>query len=171
MRHAIRICTALSAAVFTLALTSACSTHGNTMLVFGQTQTLGISIGGSATDQGASFTLGYQDKNFAVVPATVRHADGSSTQVLSTVGNPGSRPGQSQDALSVLGQFSVSTNSRTADVGLGKFFATGLAAQKLADGFSERLAGASTEPAAAALPGAVRPPARAASAAASAAGR
>jgi hypothetical protein len=135
MRHAIRICTALGAAI----LTSACSTQGNTMLVFGQTQTLGISIGGSATDQGATFTLGYQDKNFAIVPATVRQPDGSSTQVLSTVGNPNSKPGQSQDALSVLGQFSVNTSTKSADVGLGKFFATGLAAQKLADGFSEKL--------------------------------
>lgn len=136
MRHAIRICTALSAAV----ITSACSTQGNTMLVFGQTQTLGISIGGSATDQGATFTLGYQDKNFAIVPATVRQPDGSSTQVLSTVGNPKNKAGQSQDALSVLGQFSVNTSTKSADVGLGKFFATGLAAQKLADGFSEKLA-------------------------------
>jgi hypothetical protein len=135
MRHAIRICTAFGAVAFT----SACSTQGNTMLVFGQTQTLGISIGGSATDQGANFTLGYQDKNFAIVPATVRQPDGSSTQVLSTVGNPNSKPGQSQDALSVLGQFSVNTSTKSADVGLGKFFATGLAAQKLADGFSEKL--------------------------------
>jgi hypothetical protein len=152
MRHAIRISTALSAAVFT----SACSTPGNAMLVFGQTQTLGISIGGSATDQGASFTLGYQDKNFAIVPASVRQADGSSTQVLSTVGTRRDREGQSEDALSVLGQFSVSTSSRTADVGLGKFFATGLAAQKLADGFSEKIAASNDK---------VKPPAAAASAA------
>jgi len=135
MRPAIQISAALTAAVFT----SACSTQGNTMLVFGQTQTVGISIGGSATDQGVNFTLGYQDKNFAIVPATVRQADGSSTQVLSNVGNPSTKSGESGDALSVLGQFSVSTNSKTADVGLGKFFATGLAAQKLADGFSEQL--------------------------------
>ncbi len=153
MRHAIRICTALCAA----ALTSACSTQGNTMLVFGQTQTLGISIGGSVTDQGATFTLGYQDRNFAIVPATVRQADGSSTQVLSTVGNPSSKAGQSQDALSVLGQFSVNTSTKSADVGLGKFFATGLAAQKLADGFSEKLGASDDRP---------KPPAPAASAAA-----
>ncbi len=141
MRPAIRICAALTAAVFT----SACSTQGNTMLVFGQTQTLGISIGGSATDQGASFTLGYQDKNFAIVPATVRQADGGATQVVAKVGNPNSKQGAGEDALSVLGQFSVNTSSKTADVGLGKFFATGLAAQKLADGFSTQLAGARTE--------------------------
>ncbi|MGS0758999.1 hypothetical protein ACVBEH_32080, partial [Roseateles sp. GG27B] len=77
------------------------------------TQTLGISIGGSVTDQGATFTLGYQDRNFAIVPASVRQADGSSTQVLSTVGDPNGGGGQSGDALSVLGQFSVDTNSKT----------------------------------------------------------
>jgi hypothetical protein len=136
MQVVIRVCALLAASC----LVSSCATQGNSMLVFGQTQTLGISIGGSATDQGATFTLGYQDKNFAIVPATVRQPDGSSTQVLSTVGSRRDRQGQSEDALSVLGQFSVNTSSRTADVGLGKFFATGLAAQKLADGFSERLA-------------------------------
>jgi hypothetical protein len=161
MRHAIRFCTALS----TAACLSACSTQGSTMLVFGQTQTLGIAIGGSVTDQGATFTLGYQDKNFAIVPATVRQADGSSIQVLSGVGNAGSRSrqGQGQDALSVLGQFSVNTSSKTADVGLGKFFATGLAAQKLADGFSEQLANSRSEPQAAAAK--AKAPALAASAA------
>jgi hypothetical protein len=61
-----------------------------------------------------------------------------------------SRKSEGTDALSVLGQFSVDTNSKTADVGLGKFFATGLAAQKLADGFSERLAGPTGEAVAAA---------------------
>ncbi len=155
MRHAIRISAALSMSV----LVSACATQGNTMLVFGQTQTLGISIGGSVTDQGATFTLGYQDKNFAIVPASVRQADGSSVQVLSTVGSRRSQRGQSEDALSVLGQFSVNTNSKTADVGLGKFFATGLAAQKLADGFSDQLAASGDK---------VRPPAPAASSASAA---
>jgi hypothetical protein len=147
MRHAVRVFATLS----TAALVSACSTQGNTMLVFGQTQTVGISIGGSATDQGISFTLGYQDRNFAIVPASVRQADGGATQVLSTVTSNGTRGRKSEgsDALSVLGQFSVETNSKTADVGLGKFFATGLAAQKLADGFGERLAGPSLEAAAA----------------------
>jgi hypothetical protein len=81
----------------------------------------------------------------------VRQADGGATQVLSTVTSNGTRGRKSEgsDALSVLGQFSVETNSKTADVGLGKFFATGLAAQKLADGFGERLAGPSLEAAAA----------------------
>lgn len=134
-------CTAL--VVLAATVGAACTTQGNTMLVFGQTQTVGISIGGSVTDQGASFTLGYQDRNFAIVPATVRQADGGSSQVVSTVdasGGEGGEGGKGEDALSVLGQFSVISNSKTADVGLGKFFATGLAAQKLADGFSAQLA-------------------------------
>lgn len=112
-----------------------CATDAGTMLIFGQTQTVGITIGGTAADQGVEFTLGYRDKNFAIVPATVRQSNGDSTQVRS-VASPGF-----EDALSVLGQFEVSTNSKTADVGLGKFFATGTAAKTLADGFKAKLSG------------------------------
>jgi len=126
------------------------SPPGQTMLVFGQTQTVGISIGGSVPDQGASFTLGYQDRNFAIVPATVAQGNGQATQVLSTVGADGEGGLGSTDALSVLGQFEVRSDTRAANVGLGKFFATGLAAQKLADGFSEQIAGKGMVPAAAA---------------------
>jgi hypothetical protein len=141
MRRAIRLLAPLCAA----GLLAACASQGNTMLVFGQTQTVGIAIGGSATDQGLSFTLGYQDRNFAIVPASVRQADGNATQVVAKVGNPDTKVGQGEDALSVLGQFSVSTSSKTADVGLGKFFATGLAAQKLADGFRDQLSASASK--------------------------
>jgi|OpeIllAssembly_1097287.scaffolds.fasta_scaffold1291375_1 hypothetical protein len=134
MRHPIQaICAVVAAAA-----AAGCAVPGQTVLVFGQTQTVGLSIGGTVSDQGASFTLGYQDKNFAIVPATVAQANGSSSQVLSTVGKDGKG---GSDALSVLGQFEVRSSTRTADVGLGKFFATGLAAQKLADGFSDQIAG------------------------------
>jgi hypothetical protein len=136
--------TAGAAALLAVVALAGCARPAGTMLVFGQTQTVGITIGGSVVDQGAVFSLGYQDRNFAIVPATVPAADGGSTQVLSTVGSRDCGgdpkcPGESLDALSVLGQFEVSTDSKTADVGLGKFFATGLAAQKLADGFSKKI--------------------------------
>lgn len=143
--HAVAFTAALAAGV------AGCSSPpGQTMLVFGQTQTVGISIGGSVPDQGASFTLGYQDRNFAIVPATVAQAGGTATQVLSTVAPDGEGGLGSTDALSVLGQFEVRSDTRAANVGLGKFFATGLAAQKLADGFSEQIAGKAAAPAAAA---------------------
>jgi hypothetical protein len=134
----------LLVAMLAAVMAGCASPPGQTMLVFGQTQTVGLSIGGSVPDQGASFTLGYQDKNFAIVPATVPLAGGGASQVLSSIGKDGKG---GSDALSVLGQFEVRSSTRTADVGLGKFFATGLAAQKLADGFSDQIGG---KPAAAA---------------------
>ena len=137
----------LLAAPLAMAFAGCASPPGQTMLVFGQTQTVGLSIGGSVPDQGASFTLGYQDKNFAIVPATVPMVGGGSSQVLSSIGKDGEG---GSDALSVLGQFEVRSSTRTADVGLGKFFATGLAAQKLADGFSDQIAGKPASPASAA---------------------
>lgn len=127
------------------------SAPGTTMLVFGQTTTIGIAVGGTVTDQGASFSLGYQDRNFAIVPATVQQADGGATQVRS-IASAGSRQ-SSEDALSVLGQFDVQSRtdgSGRVDIGLGKFFATGLAAKVLADGFKERIARSAAAPAAAA---------------------
>ena len=44
-----------------------------------------------------------------------------------------------KDAFSVLGQFELVTEGQQAKVGLGKFFATGLAARRLADGFASAL--------------------------------
>lgn len=102
-------------------------------LLFGQSHTVGITIGGSTTEQGVDFTLGYKDKNVAVVPVTVKQTNGNSTQIRSQA-----TPGH-EDALSVLGQFQVDSDTRAANVGLGKFFATGNAAKTLADGFKARL--------------------------------
>lgn len=117
-------------------LLAGCSTVGNMPLMFGQSQTVGLSISGSTTDQGAEFTLGYKDRDIAIVPVTVKQGNGDSTLVKSTVAS-------SQDAMSVLGQFEVNsgTNVSNANVGLGKFFATGVAAQQLATGFKKKLSG------------------------------
>lgn len=114
---------------------SGCASSQNMPLLFGQSQTVGITVGGSATDQGAEFTLGYKDKNFAVVPVTVKQNSGDSTQVRAQAS------AGYEDALSVLGQFEVTSSTNSANVGLGKFFATGNAAKTLADGFSAKLGG------------------------------
>lgn len=118
--------------VLIVVLICGCTTTHNLPLIFGQSHTVGITISGSTTDQGGEFTLGYKDKDIAVVPVTIKQENGSSTLVKSTVGN-------SQDAMSVLGQFQVTSSTIRNNVGLGKFFATGLAAQKLADGFKKML--------------------------------
>jgi hypothetical protein len=113
-------------------LSGGCASNQNMALIFGQQHTVGISIGASTIDQGGEFVLGYKDKDFAIVPVTVKQADGSSTLVKSEVLG-------AIDAMSVLGQFEVSSGTQSNNVSLGKFFATGLAAQKLADGFKEKL--------------------------------
>ena len=110
-----------------------CATKQNLPLVFGQAHTVGISISGTTTQQGGEFTLGYKDWNFAIVPVTVSQANGGNSQITATAGTH-------QDALSVLGQFNVKAKGGVqSEVGLGKFFATGMAANKLADGFAAKL--------------------------------
>ena len=114
---------------------SGCATNQHIPLMFGQSHTVGISISGGASDQSADFTLGYKDKNIAVVPIAIETSAGSSAQVGSMSGN------NFDDSFSVLGQFEVKTDTTQGDVGLGKFFATGAAAKALADGFASKLSG------------------------------
>ena len=114
-----------------------CTPGTNPPLIFGQTHTLGVTINGSTTQQGAELTLGYRDFDIAVVPVSVTQQSGAVTQIKSTAD-----PDQNQkfeDALSVLGQFEANANATGPQVSLGKFFATGTAATKLADGFKEKL--------------------------------
>jgi hypothetical protein len=114
----------------------ACSSTGNQPLLFGQTHTLGVSIG-STGGAGADLTLGFRDMDIAVVPVTITDEAGIVHQIQSNATN--TEQGSGTNALSVLGQFEASTRTTDPQVGLGKFFATGLAADKLADGFSDRL--------------------------------
>ncbi len=116
------------------ALCTACTTIQNPPLLFGQSHSVGIVIGGSAADNGAELTLGYKDRNIAIVPVTVKQQNGDSTQIKGTAS------AGFQDALSVLGQFEVNAKATQVETSLGKFFATGLAAKRLADGFAAKLA-------------------------------
>lgn len=112
---------------------TACTTIQNPPLLFGQSHSVGIVIGGSAADNGAELTLGYKDRDIAIVPVTVKQQNGDSTQIKGTAS------AGFQDALSVLGQFEVHAKATQAEASLGKFFATGLAAKRLADGFAAKL--------------------------------
>ena len=109
----------------------------NPPLVFGQAHTVGVSIHGSATQQGADLTVGYRDVDIAVVPVTAVDASGQIVPIKADVA--GKDGGMSSNSLSVLGQFEVDAQAAGPKVGLGKFFATGLAADKLADGFNAKL--------------------------------
>lgn len=154
-----------------VALTAVASQAGctnlpkNMPLVFGESITVGISIGATTADQGADFTVGFKSRDVAVIPVVAYESDDSVTQIHSTVEKTTSDVEESRseettdktsgnkttasiisttpksvhinkDAYSVLGQFGSTTDGAGRRVGLGKFFATGWAAQKLSDGFS-----------------------------------
>jgi hypothetical protein len=122
----------------TLAL-AGCSQTGNAPLLFGQTHTVGIGIHGSAAQQGADLTVGYKDFNIAIVPVTATTPSGQLLPILADVRGTGTDGGR--DALSVFGHFGATAEAGTTQkVVLGKFFATGLAAQRIATGFATQLA-------------------------------
>jgi hypothetical protein len=121
-----------------------CGNVDSAHLIFGQRQTVGLDISATAPEQGASLTLGYSDMNIAIIPVAVKGEDaddpnGDSYQRLGST-NEAAGGGDENDAYSTLGQFEMNTGENgTASVGLGKFFATGLAAQYLAKGFQTKL--------------------------------
>lgn len=117
-----------AAVAFCLAALCGCGPIKGLPLVFGQAQSVGITITGSAPEQSGELTLGYKDKDLAVIP-------------LDELSMQPSANGTFQDALSVLGQFDVNAKAAPADTSLGKFFATGTAASKLAEGFKCKLGG------------------------------
>lgn len=119
-------------------------------LVFGQSDTLGISISGSTTEQGAELTLGYKGRNIAIIPVVVKQADGTVINVFATRKGGTNKEGGTNadfvDALSVFGQFEAAASGGTAtgtqpavQASLGKFFATGLAALNISEGFAKKL--------------------------------
>jgi hypothetical protein len=113
---------------------AACSPTTNPPLFFAQTHTFGVGIHGSPTQQSADLTLGYRDLDIAIVPVSATDGAGQVVPLTSIAGG-----GNSRNALSVLGQFNANAAATAPTVSLGTFFATGLAADKLADGFGERL--------------------------------
>jgi hypothetical protein len=112
----------MAAAALVLIVTSGCSSEGDLPLIFGQSHTVGLSISGSTTDQGVELTLGYKDKDLALVPIEPQAVADN---------------GVNKDALSTFGSFSLDAEGQATVVkaGLGKFFATGMAARVLAEGF------------------------------------
>ncbi|MGQ0590340.1 MAG: hypothetical protein ACT4N8_12555 [Sphingosinicella sp.] len=119
-----------------LSLGACVGTEQGIPLVFGRTQTVGISVAGSVPDQGAHLTIGFTDRNIAVVPTTQSNGTAIRSQATDADGHPFT------DTLSVLGQFSAKARGGTeVSAGLGTFFSTGLAARNLAEGFRDRLRG------------------------------
>lgn len=118
--------------------------HEIRRLVYGQSATIGIgiSVQTSMSEQGPNFTIGYSGRDIAIIPTMDWNTNGTSARLTSrdqrgADGQPTKNPENSRevDAYSVLGQFSASTQTQSIDLGLSRFFSTGLAARNLADGF------------------------------------
>jgi len=122
-----------------------CGNADSSHLVFGQQHTVGLTIAGAGPTQEAELSLGFKDRNIAVVPVAVKNQDG--TYMTLGGGIPqGADGGSAADAYSTLGQFELKGGENGATVSLGKFFATGTAAQVLAQGFADQLSGVNAAP-------------------------
>lgn len=112
-----------------------CEVLPNNPVIFGQGTSVGISIGQSPTTQTPEFVLGYKDANIAYLPTVAVDANGNVQDLGGVMRMNGN---EFKETYSVLGQFEVNANTDPGkpSVGLGKFFATGNAAVKLAAGFA-----------------------------------
>jgi hypothetical protein len=120
------------------AVLSGCNTNPDLPLVFYQATTVGITANASPAQASPEISLGYRDTDVAVVPVT---ANGQPIRAKNPNPNTNGK-GKYEDALSVFGQFQVDTAAGpSTSIGLGKFFATGLAAEQLANGFKYRVGG------------------------------
>ena len=112
--------------------------HNSHPLVFGTATTLGVSVGATAASGGTpELTVGFKRAEIAIVPTTVPAKDLSNPdkQKIRGLGEGTTNP---EDALSTFGSFESDTT--TNSVGIGTFFATGVAAQRLAEGIKCKFA-------------------------------
>jgi len=127
----------------------ACASSG-TPLIFGSATTFGMSVNATPDTQGFDFTLGYKDKNLVIVPVAVM-TDGSVQEITAWSKTCSDK----RDALSVFGQFTSkgdwallggsstdanAAKSQKGHVKLDRFFATGIAASHLANGYRRGMA-------------------------------
>lgn len=111
-----------------------CNGRDNAPLLFVQTDSYGASVSAGPGTQGLEANVGYKGFNYASVPVTARDESGAVTP-LNAVNTR-----DNHDAYSVFGHFSSNAGATEGDatqpqIGIGKFFATGLAARRLAEGF------------------------------------
>lgn len=139
-----------------LALAGCASTKSQ--LFFGEAVNFGVTINSGASADGLDLTLGYKDRSIAIVPASVL-SNGESYTIDAQSEDP---EGYVKDALSVFGQFKsvggapVATADKAPageptaakairrEVTLGRFFATGMAAANLAEGYRNGWGGGKT---------------------------
>lgn len=129
---------------------SACGNIDGADLIFGQQESVGLTISGSAPQQGGGLNLGYHSLDIAIVPVVVETPSGPIVLKGETksLDDNGESAGGLSDALSTIGQFDLESGADgMVSVGLQKFFATGNAAQILAQGFAGKMSAAAAPPA------------------------
>lgn len=113
----------LSVAAF--AVLGGCTTNSS-VLVFGTSDTLGLTIAGGANEGGGEVTLGFKERNIAISPVIANNG------TVLGANDPGDKG--ASDTYSVLGSFALGTNNQ--NITLGRFFSTGFAARELSRGFA-----------------------------------
>jgi hypothetical protein len=121
----------------TVAFLSSCialSGCGSTLpLVFIDKTSVGISA--STDNGGVEVSVGFDTKSAAIIPVAVRQKDkdGNVTSIVPLQAEEGSK----KDAYSTFGNFTSDTKADgkniAVGVGLGRFFATGMAAQNISN--------------------------------------
>lgn len=129
--------------LFGVTLLAGCEASDSSPLFFGQTIDLGIVVGTSPTGTTPQITVGLKQQDTAIVPTVVPlderlPGDDRITHDRQIIRSSGKTVGDqfpNDDSMSVFGSFSNKTTVNGVTIGV--FFATGLAAQNLSDGFSE----------------------------------
>ena len=99
-------------------------------LLFMRTDVIGIDIGGTLAQHGLQFVLGYGNKNLALIPVVAMNADRVPTKIA---GTSDAAESDLLDTMSVVGQFHARTDTQGLDLGLDRYFATGIAARNLSE--------------------------------------
>jgi len=102
-------------------------------LLYMRTDVIGIDIGGTLAQHGLQFVLGYGNKNLALIPVVAMNADRVPTKIAGTSDGADS---DLLDTMSVVGQFHARTDTQGLDLGLERYFATGIAARNLSENIS-----------------------------------
>jgi len=116
---------ALTIGLGCLAMLTGCATN-DPPLIFGKLDTFGVSATATAPEQGGGFVVGFRSAKLAVVPVTTRNAAGQIVVLKETRGGEAN-----SGAFSTFAHFEAGASTTTAC--LGDTFATGLAAQIVAD--------------------------------------
>ncbi len=97
-------------------------------LIFMRTDAAGIDIGGSLAQEGLQFVIGYSNRNLALIPVAA-HSAGNKEVMIAAYGS--NTADNQLDTLSVVGQFKAETATAGLNLGLQRYFATGVAARNL----------------------------------------